>query len=125
MDRSIVLVIDDELDEGTIEDWNYFFPTYRFVLIRQPKLAIEYDLDNVCCVFLDHRMPLMNGDAVACELRRRKFDGPIFKIGAFNEHGYPEGCIFVGKMLSFVKIAKMLAHAAGEITLADLRTVIG
>jgi signal transduction histidine kinase/CheY-like chemotaxis protein len=84
--QNIVLIDDDQLILnlcGIILRKNQT----PFVALSQPKLALTHDFSNATIVFIDIRMPEINGASVAQEIRKKY---PILKLVAFTAHALPE-----------------------------------
>jgi signal transduction histidine kinase/CheY-like chemotaxis protein len=58
-----------------------------FVAITQPQQALIYDFSSTTTVFIDIRMPEINGVVIAKELRERY---PTLKLIAFTAHALPD-----------------------------------
>ncbi len=83
---NIVLIDDDQLILnlcGIILRKNQI----PFVALAQPKLALTHNYSNATIVFIDIRMPEINGATVAQELRKKY---PALKLVAFTAHALPE-----------------------------------
>ncbi|MFM9837951.1 MAG: ATP-binding protein [Cyclobacteriaceae bacterium] len=83
---NIVLIDDDQLILnlcGIILRKNQI----PFVALSQAKLALTHDFSNATIVFIDIRMPEINGASVAQEIRKKY---PILKLVAFTAHALPE-----------------------------------
>lgn len=83
---NIVLIDDDQLILnlcGIILQKNQI----PFVTLAQPKLALTHDFSNTTIVFIDIRMPAINGATVAQELSKRY---PTLKLVAFTAHALLE-----------------------------------
>ena len=122
--KPLVIVIDDMPGFIPIEDWRDAIEA-DFEVITDPRQALTSPrLKEATCILLDHRMPHMTGAEVAVELRAMGVTVPIYKTGSFNESGYPEDCMHIGKMLSNRVMKAVLKNALGEITREDLLHVI-
>lgn len=108
MKRLRIVVIDDQPRLFYPEDWDT--SKADFLIVKDPLALLEQvrDLHEVDCFFIDHKMPGTTGDKVSFFLRGIGVKAPVLKIGAFNEPGYPEDCIFIGKMLSIRRVRKIV-----------------
>lgn len=122
-----LLVLDDNPWSLGVSDWRECVPGLTVDVLTHPeqieKLTIE-DLAGYGALLLDHRMPYKTGAEVATELRARSSAIPVFKIGSFNESGYPEGCMYLGKMLSIPKIRGLVKYLGGELTQEKFQEVL-
>lgn len=118
--KPLVIVVDDMPGFIPVEDWREAIEA-DFEVITVPEQALVHPkIREATCILLDHRMPGMTGAEVAVELREMGVTTPIYKIGSFNESGYPDDCMHIGKMLSNRIMKAVLQNALGEITREEL-----
>jgi CheY-like chemotaxis protein len=117
----MILLVDDIRGFYHPADWA--LPVETTVLHHPFDVTLYPHLSRVACFLVDHRMPGMNGDALSHWIRGRS-QSPIFKIGTFDEPGYPKGCIFLGKFLTKRIMHGVWAFVEGKINRDQLQDIL-
>ncbi len=98
----LILVIDDE--EGIVELFKECLEDLSFKVVGATcaEKALEiFKSQNVDCIVTDVSMPKMTGIELAAQVRKLKFDVPIFFMTAYHDHPREELNLFFPKAIIF------------------------
>jgi two-component system response regulator YesN len=97
-----ILVVDDE--PGIVELFKECLEDLSFKVegVTSAQDALEvFRTKNIDCVVTDVSMPVMTGIELAAQIRKLKFDVPLFFMTAYHDHPREELNLFFPKAIIF------------------------